>query len=88
MTSPSPVERPASTASCRSRGFDQVRQVIGLGVHVIAQPGLPGAAVAAAVVGDGAVAAGGREVRLVVSRVGVQRLAVAEHDRLPGSQSL
>jgi len=39
-------------------GFDQVRQVIGLGVHVVAGQGLPGPAVAAAVVGDGAVAAG------------------------------
>ena len=62
--------------------LDQLREVVGVGVHVVAVPRLAGAAVAAAVVGDAAVAVGGQEEHLVVPGVGVERPAVAEDDGL------
>jgi hypothetical protein len=68
--------------------LDQGGQVVGVGVHVIAGPGLVRTPVAAPVVGDGAVAVGRHVEHLVVPGVGVQRPAVAEHDRLPGAPVL
>ena len=62
--------------------FDQRGEVVGVGVHVVAVPGLSGPSVAAAVVGDAAVAVGGQEQHLRLPAVGIQRPAVAEHDRL------
>src|SRR5690606_16386805 len=55
-------------------------QVVGIVVHVVAVPGLAGAAVAAAVVGDHAIAVGGEEQHLRFPAVRVQRPAVAEGD--------
>ena len=49
--------------------FDERREVVGVGVHVVAVPGLARAAVAAAVVGDAAVAAGGQKEHLVFEGV-------------------
>jgi len=56
--------------------------------QVVAIPGLARAAVAAAVVGDAPVAAGGQKEHLVLEGVRAQRPAVAEDDRLTSSQSL
>ena len=58
--------------------LDQRREVVGVGVHVVAVPRLAGAAMAAAVVRDAAVAACGQEDHLVFPGVGAQRPAVAE----------
>src|SRR5262249_16375887 len=58
--------------------LDELRQVGGIGVHVIAFPRLAGAPVTAAVVGDAAVAAFGQEEHLVFPCVGAQRPSVAE----------
>ena len=68
--------------------LDQLRQVVGIGVQVVAAPGLARPAVAAAVMGDAAVAALRQEEHLVLEGVGAQRPAVAEDDRLPGTPVL
>ena len=68
--------------------FDQRREIVGVGVHVVAVPGLARAAVAAAVVGDAAVAVRRQEEHLVLPGVGAQRPAVAEDDGLPGAPVL
>jgi hypothetical protein len=36
--------------------FDQLREVVGIGIHVVAAPGLARPAMAAAIMGDAAVA--------------------------------
>ena len=63
--------------------LDQRREVVGIGVEVVAVPGLARPAMAAAVVGDAAIAARGQEEHLVLERIGGQRPAMAEDDRLP-----
>ncbi len=62
--------------------LDEFRQIVGVGVHVVAPPGLAGAAVAAAIMRDAAVAARGQEEHLVVPGVRAQGPAVAEDDGL------
>src|SRR5690606_5155915 len=59
---------------------DHGGQVVGVVVHVVAVPRLAGAAVAAAVVGDDAVALPGQEQHLRLPAVRAQRPAVAEGD--------
>ena len=81
-TSPPPVEWPTMTASFRSSFCEQLRQVIGVGVHVVAIPGLTRATVAAPVVRDAAIAIGGQEEHLCFPGVRAERPAVAEYDRL------
>src|ERR1035441_1856095 len=54
-------------------------QVVGIGVHVVAVPGLAGAAIPAAVVRDGAVSMRGEKDHLVFPCVGLQRPAMAEN---------
>jgi hypothetical protein len=61
---------------------DERREVVGITLHVVAVPGLAGAAVAAAVMGDAAVALSGQEDHLVFEGVRAERPAVAEHHRL------
>src|SRR5882724_7676683 len=63
--------------------FGQRREVVGVGVHVVAVPGPARAAVAAAIVRDAAVAARGQEEHLVLEGVRAQRPAMAEDDGLP-----
>ena len=82
------MEWPTWIAFAQIERLDQRREVVGVGVHVVAVPGLARAAVAAAVVGDAAVAAGGQEQHLVFPGVGAERPAVAEDDRLPGAPVL
>ena len=60
--------------------LDQLGQVVGVGVHLVAVPGLARAAVPAAIVGDDAEAVRREEQHLRVPAVGVQRPAVAEDD--------
>ena len=62
--------------------LDQRREIVGVGVHLVAVPRLARSAVAAAVVRDAAVAVRGEEHHLVFPGVGAERPAVAEDDRL------
>ncbi|MNO87539.1 hypothetical protein D3C76_789620 [compost metagenome] len=64
---------------------DQFRKIRGVGVHVVAFVGLRGATVAAAVMGNHAVALGEEEQHLIVPVVPRQRPAVVEHDGLPAT---
>jgi hypothetical protein len=57
-------------------GLDERGQVIGVGVQVVAVPGLAGPAAAAAVVRNGAITAGRDEECLVIPGVGGERPAV------------
>ncbi len=57
---------------------DHRRQVIGVVIHVVAFPGLAGPAMAAAVMGDHAIALGCEKQHLRFPAVGTQRPAVAE----------
>src|SRR3989442_1996705 len=61
---------------------EERRRVVGLVVRVVAVAGLAGSATAATVMGDGAIAIGGHEERLVVPGIGSERPAVAEDDGL------
>ena len=58
--------------------FDQLREIIGVGVHVVAVPRLARSAMAATVMGDAAIAARGQIKHLVLKGVRAQRPAVAE----------
>src|SRR5436189_3703756 len=60
----------------------QRRQVVGVMIHVMAATGLGGAAMAAPVVGDDAIAVLEEEQHLRVPVIGRQRPAMAEHDGL------
>ena len=64
---------------------DEAGEVVGIGVHVVAQPRLRGAAVAAAIVGNAAESIVGKELHLVVPGVGGEGPAVAEDDGLTGA---
>ncbi|MCY1369858.1 hypothetical protein D9M69_569160 [compost metagenome] len=68
--------------------FDQLGDVVGEGVVVVAGPGLAGAAETAAVERDDAVAALGEEQHLGVPHVGAQRPTVAEDDGLAAAPVL
>ena len=63
--------------------FDQRRQIVGVGVHIVAVPGLAGAAMAAAVMRDAAVSAMRQKHHLVFPCIGAERPAVAEDHGLP-----
>ncbi len=62
---------------------DELGKIVGVGVHVVAGPGLARAAVATTVVCDAAVSLAGEEEHLIFERIGRQRPAVAEDNRLP-----
>ena len=68
--------------------LDQFREVVGIGIHLVAVPGLAGSAMAATVMGDAAIAVGGQEHHLGFPAIRAERPAVAEHDRLSAPQSL
>ena len=59
-------------------GFDELRQVIGVGVHFVAVPGLARSAMAAAVMGNAAIAVVGEKQHLVFPCVGAERPAMTE----------
>lgn len=62
--------------------LDEGRQVVGVGVHLVALRGLAGTTVAAAVVSDTAIAIGGQEKHLRFPAIGREGPAVAENNRL------
>src|SRR3546814_13805588 len=62
--------------------------VVGVGIHLVAVPGLAGAAVAAAIMANGAIALGGEEHHLRLPGIGTEGPAVAEHHRLPAAPVL
>ena len=62
--------------------FDELREVVGIGVHVVAIPGLARPAVAATVMGDAAIAVGGQKQHLSLPAIRTEGPAVAEHHRL------
>ena len=62
--------------------FDESREVVGVGVHLVAVPGLARAAMTATVMRDAAIAIGCQEEHLRLPAIGAQRPAVAEHDGL------
>src|SRR3979411_2838108 len=66
----------------------QRRQIGGVMIHVVAVPGLAGAAMAAAVMGDDAKTFAQEEQQLRIPVVRRQRPAMAEHDRLSGAPVL
>jgi hypothetical protein len=66
----------------------QVRQAVGMVVHVVAVPRLGGATVAAAVMGDSPETTRGHEQQLLVPGIGVERPAVAEYHRTTDAQPL
>src|SRR5438874_1946307 len=68
--------------------LDERREIVGISIQIVAVPGLAGAAVAAAVMRDAAVALRGQEEHLVLECVGAERPAMAENDRLPRSPIL
>jgi len=70
------------------KGLDEVGQVVGVGVQVVAVPRLARSAAATAVVRDGPVAAGCDQEQLVIPSVGGERPAVAEQDRLAAAPVL
>ena len=82
------MEKPDQHDVAQVQRLDQRRQIVGIGVHVVAAPRLAGSPVPAPIVGDGAEAVRGHEEHLRFPAVGVQRPAVAEDDRLPGAPVL
>ncbi|MEA2502768.1 MAG: hypothetical protein QOD01_2879 [Actinomycetota bacterium] len=67
--------------------FDERGEIVGVGVHVVSVPWLARSAVTATVMGDRAEALGSHEDHLLVSRLGVERPAMAEDDGLTPAQS-
>ena len=57
-------------------------EIIGVGIHIVAVPGLSGTSVTSAVVRNAAISAGGKEDHLVLPRVRAQGPTVAEDERL------
>ena len=62
--------------------FDELRQVVGVGVHIVTVPGLARTAVAATIMGDAAIAVGSQVDHLAFPGIGIERPAVAEDDGL------
>ena len=63
--------------------FEEFGQVVGVGVHLVAVPGLARTAVAATIMGNAAIAVGRQEDHLAFPSIGVERPAVAEDDGFP-----
>jgi hypothetical protein len=66
----------------QSKVGDELGEVVGIGVHVVAGPWLAGTPVATAVMGDRPEPSQTQVEHLVLERVGAQWPAVAEHHRL------
>ncbi len=63
--------------------FDECREIVGVGVHVVAFPRLARTAMAATVMSNRTIAMGCYEDQLVVPGIGIERPTVAEDDGLP-----
>src|ERR1700736_135306 len=61
----------------------QFRQIIGVGVHIVAVPRLAGAAVSAAIVRDASISARGEKYHLIFPGIGAERPSVTKNQRLP-----
>ena len=68
--------------------FDELRQIVGVMIHVIAVPRLTGAAVPATVMRDTTEPVVREESHLVFKRIGGERPAVAEDDGLAAAPVL
>ena len=68
--------------------FDERREIVGVGIHLVAVPGLAGTAMAAAVMRDAAVTAVGQEHHLIFPGIRAKGPAMAEYDGLPFSPVL
>ncbi len=68
--------------------FDERREVVGVGVHVVAVPGLARAPMAAAVMGDAAISAGSQKEHLVFKGIRAERPAMAEDHGLSAAPVL
>ena len=68
--------------------FGEGCEIVGIGVHIVAGPGLARPAVAAPVVRDAAIPSRREEEHLVLERVGRKRPAMTENDRLACSPIL
>jgi hypothetical protein len=66
-------------------GNEELGEIVGVGVHFVALPRLAGTAVAAAIVGDAAVAVRGEEEHLRFPGIAREGPAVAEDDGLAGA---
>ena len=66
----------------------ELREVVGVGVHVVAGPRLARTPVAAAVMRDAAISARSQKEHLVFKRIRGERPAMAEDHRLPGAPVL
>ena len=67
---------------------DHRRKVVGIGVEVVAAPGLARSAVTPAVVGYAAVASRGEVEHLIFERIGAEGPPMAEHDGLAATPIL
>jgi hypothetical protein len=68
--------------------FNEGGEIIGIGVHVVAVPGLARTAMATTIVSDRAISVGCKKDELLVPGVGIEGPAVPEDNRLPFAQSL
>src|SRR5438270_10747241 len=68
--------------------LDERREIVGIGIQIVAVPGLAGAAVAATVMRDAAVALRGQKEHLVLECVRAERPAMAEDHGLSSSPIL
>src|SRR5674476_569738 len=62
--------------------FDEIREVVGIGVHLVATPGLARPAMAATVMGNAAIAVRGQEQHRSLPAIRTEGPAMAEHHRL------
>src|ERR1035437_11121026 len=62
--------------------FDDIREVAGIGAHIVATPGLARPAMAATVMGNAAIAVGGQEQHLSLPAIRTEGPAMAEDHRL------
>jgi hypothetical protein len=70
------------------QSLDKFGQVVGVGVQIIAVPGLAGTAMATTVMRDAAVTPRGQIKHLVFKGIRAQRPAMTENDRLTGAPVL
>jgi hypothetical protein len=82
LSTPSRNSNWDTTRIFEAKCFDELREIIGIRVHVVAVPRLAGSAMAAAIMGDAAVAARGQEKHLILKRIAAERPTVTENHGL------
>src|SRR5258706_11963250 len=68
---------------CQVEGFDKLREIVRIGVEVVAVPGLTRTAMASAIMANAAVSVGAEEEHLVFKGVCRQPPTMSEHNPLP-----